>query len=59
MTKFLGIMSAKGGVGKTTTALNLAVSMASFNQRVVLIDGNLSTPHLGLHLNFFNNINTS
>jgi len=58
MTKFLGIMSAKGGVGKTTTALNLAISMANFNQRVLLIDGNISTPHLGLHLNFFNNINT-
>ena len=50
MTKFLGIMSAKGGVGKTTTALNIATAMAGFNSRVVLIDGNLSTPHIGVHL---------
>ena len=55
MTKFLGILSAKGGVGKTTTALNLAASMALFNPRVILIDGNLSTPHVGLHLGLVKN----
>ncbi len=58
MTKFLGIMSAKGGVGKTTTALNLAASMSCFNPRVILIDGNFSTPHIGLHLGLIKNINS-
>lgn len=56
MTKFLGIMSAKGGVGKTTTALNISTAMACFNSRVVLVDGNLSTPHIGVHLGLVKNV---
>ena len=51
MSKITVITSGKGGVGKTTTAINLAAAMKYFGQDVLVIDGNLSTPNVGLHLN--------
>lgn len=45
------ITSGKGGVGKTTTAINLAAAMKYFGQDVLVIDGNLTTPNVGIHLN--------
>ena len=50
MTKFIAIASGKGGVGKTTTALNLGTALSNFGKDVVVVDANLSTPHLSLHL---------
>ena len=50
MSKFIVITSGKGGVGKTTTAVNLAVAMNSFDEDVTLVDVNLTTPNVGLHL---------
>ena len=50
MTKLITITSGKGGVGKTTTAINLAMAINSFGKEVVLVDANLTTPNIGLHL---------
>ena len=51
MKKIIVVTSGKGGVGKTTTAINLASAMNHFGEDVLVIDGNLSTPNIGIHLN--------
>ncbi|RQW87209.1 MAG: ParA family protein, partial [Geobacter sp.] len=38
MANIVSIVSSKGGTGKTTVALNLAVALAEGGDRVLLID---------------------
>src|SRR3990167_2121970 len=49
MPKIITITSGKGGVGKTTTAINLGAAINYFGREVLIVDGNLSTPNIGIN----------
>lgn len=51
MGKTIGIVSLKGGVGKTTIVTALAGAFFRLGKSTLLVDGNLASPNLGLHLN--------
>lgn len=45
-TKKIAVMSGKGGVGKTTVAVNLAVALAAEGYQVGLLDLDLHGPNV-------------
>ncbi len=51
MGKVIGVMSLKGGVGKTSVVSALGSSLAEFGKKVLLVDANFSAPNLGIHFN--------
>ena len=46
------VSSQKGGVGKTTVAVNLAVAFAHKGYKTLLIDADAANPSVALHLGF-------
>ena len=50
MTKVLCCISGKGGVGKSTSAINLGLALHQFGKNTVVLDANLTTPNIGIYL---------
>ncbi len=53
MKKVIGVFSSKGGVGKTTIALNLALAMHQLGEDVILLDCDFKNSNLALHLGLY------
>jgi MinD-like ATPase involved in chromosome partitioning or flagellar assembly len=51
MGKVIGVLSLKGGVGKTSSVVSLGAALSSLGKKVLLVDANFSSPNLGIHLN--------
>ncbi len=50
MTRVIGVVSGKGGVGKTTFSINIGIALRKLGKKVVVVDCNVSTPHLAYYL---------
>ena len=50
MSRIISVISGKDGVGKTTLVSNLGAALTKSGKNVVIIDGNVTTPNLSLHL---------
>jgi len=50
LTRVIGIVSGKGGVGKTTFSINLGIALGNLGKRALVVDCNVTTPHLAYYL---------
>jgi ATP-binding protein involved in chromosome partitioning len=55
----IGVYSAKGGVGKTTVAVNLAYTLSKMGKSVGLLDADIDCPNLPMFLGIEEKIDTS
>ncbi len=51
--RVIAVVSGKGGVGKTFTTVNLGFAMASFGEKVALMDTDVTVSNLGLQLGIY------
>lgn len=53
MPRTIGVISGKGGVGKTTLVANLGAALSKLGRRPTLVDCNITTSHLGFCFGLF------
>ncbi len=49
----IGIVSGKGGVGKTVVTLNLGAALLDLDEQVIVMDSDAEMPNVGLHLGMY------
>jgi septum site-determining protein MinD len=50
MPRIVAILSNKGGVGKTSTTINLGTALTYFTRDTLIVDANISSPSIGINL---------
>ena len=50
MGKSFLVCSGKGGTGKTCTAINLGAALSGFGKETMIVDADLPTPNIAMHL---------
>jgi len=53
MAKILGIVSGKGGTGKTVSSLNIALALHEFGEDVIVVDADTTASTMGIHLGLY------
>nr|EGQ39641.1 MAG: CobQ/CobB/MinD/ParA nucleotide binding domain protein [Candidatus Nanosalinarum sp. J07AB56] len=48
--RVIGLVSGKGGVGKTSACVNLGIALSRLGNEVTLIDTDLSASNLGVYM---------
>ncbi len=49
-SRIIGLISGKGGVGKTSLSVNLGVALSDFGYEVTVVDADFSASNLGVYL---------
>ncbi len=53
MPRIICVASGKGGVGKTVCAVNLALALYQFGEKVVVVDADMTASNLGIQLGHY------
>ncbi len=53
MIRSIGVISAKGGVGKTVTTVNLSAALMEFGNKIIAVDADVKMSGLGLQLGMY------
>jgi len=53
MVRSIGVVSAKGGVGKTITTINISAALMQMGKDVIAVDADIKASGLGLQLGMF------
>ncbi len=53
MPRILGVVSGKGGTGKTVSSLNIALALHEFGNDVVVVDADTTASTMGVHLGLY------
>ncbi|OED41406.1 hypothetical protein ACH42_14155 [Endozoicomonas sp. (ex Bugula neritina AB1)] len=57
--RVIAVAGCKGGVGKTLIAVNLALALAERGERVMIMDGNMAVPDVGISLGLDKHLDVS